>query len=392
MFATLYRFFIVRARVSIIVAWFHCGVTLTNNETTSLSRLFCLLLYRESIRYVTVSFPQLQRSAQFTRYIPVRDSEYALTSSASSFVLTYVLCKAHEADFAHVRIDKFMSNQLMHGNMFILGNAMSHFSFQTPLNGCPGMIRTSVTSKGNSLVLSLFNAPHLAHAAGVLCTALQCLAATNAGFFDMLTGACLGDLIVEGRSVQLNPTQGVHFGLRADTHEFAVGYLEPSDVQRMQWRTLIQGNGWLVRNGSVYIDTAAKIEGLSYDALYTQVRVGVCLSVCLSVCLFCDAFNHCFVPTLTDRTSVSPLAWLQAPRTAVGHDAQGNLVLAQVDGQEQVRAGPTFYDWAQLLVELGLVNAINLDGTRACVRVCLFACLLCVVVCVAQAAAVRRLY
>lgn len=54
-----------------------------------------------------------------------------------------------------------------------------------------------------------------------------------------------------------------------------------------------------------------------------------------------------------------------APRTAIGVDTKGRLVLLEVDGCEKCATGDqglTLYGVAQLLLSHGVLNAINLDG------------------------------
>lgn len=51
-----------------------------------------------------------------------------------------------------------------------------------------------------------------------------------------------------------------------------------------------------------------------------------------------------------------------APRTAAGIDAAGNLVLVTVDGRQAGSAGLTLTQFAQLLQDLGVRDALNLDG------------------------------
>ena len=49
-------------------------------------------------------------------------------------------------------------------------------------------------------------------------------------------------------------------------------------------------------------------------------------------------------------------------RTAIGHDADGRLILVEIDGKTGER-GLNLYDFADLLIaEHGMVNGINLDG------------------------------
>lgn len=48
-------------------------------------------------------------------------------------------------------------------------------------------------------------------------------------------------------------------------------------------------------------------------------------------------------------------------RTAVGHDAEGKLVLFQIDGQTE-RRGMSLWEMSEFLKKYGVINAINLDG------------------------------
>jgi exopolysaccharide biosynthesis protein len=54
---------------------------------------------------------------------------------------------------------------------------------------------------------------------------------------------------------------------------------------------------------------------------------------------------------------------LRHPRTAIGWRADGHLVLVTVDGrQPQKSVGMTIEELAKLMIELGCVEAMNLDG------------------------------
>lgn len=52
----------------------------------------------------------------------------------------------------------------------------------------------------------------------------------------------------------------------------------------------------------------------------------------------------------------------RAPRSAVGVKANGNFVLAVVDGRQAISRGCTLTEWAELLKKFGVTDAINLDG------------------------------
>lgn len=50
-----------------------------------------------------------------------------------------------------------------------------------------------------------------------------------------------------------------------------------------------------------------------------------------------------------------------AARVAIGHDAAGNIKMVQIDGKTWER-GVNLYQFSEVLLSHGLVNAINLDG------------------------------
>lgn len=58
----------------------------------------------------------------------------------------------------------------------------------------------------------------------------------------------------------------------------------------------------------------------------------------------------------------SSLLQRRAPRTAVGITRAGKLVLVTVDGRSRTNTGMTLHELAGLMVRLGAVDAINLDG------------------------------
>ncbi len=59
----------------------------------------------------------------------------------------------------------------------------------------------------------------------------------------------------------------------------------------------------------------------------------------------------------------------KAPRTGLGWDADGRLLLLQIDGEEDVNAGMDLYQFADLFISVGAVNAVNLDGGGSSVTV-----------------------
>lgn len=67
----------------------------------------------------------------------------------------------------------------------------------------------------------------------------------------------------------------------------------------------------------------------------------------------------------TDRhglDAATPFASNRHPRTAVGVTREGHFLLVVVDGRQITSRGATLREMAQLMMDLGCVNAINLDG------------------------------
>ncbi|NWY45551.1 NAGPA acetylglucosaminidase, partial [Sylvia atricapilla] len=157
----------------------------------------------------------------------------------------------------------------------------------------------------------------------------KCLVAQNGGYFNMVTGECLGNVVSDGKLVRdSGGLQNAQFGIRKDG-TMVFGYLSEEDVldQSNPFVQLVSGVVWLLRNGEVYIN---------------QSRVAECGD------------------TQTTGTFDKFINVISA-RTAVGHDQQGRLVLVHVDGQTESR-GVNLWEMAEFLKQQGVINAINLDG------------------------------
>ncbi|XP_028280919.1 N-acetylglucosamine-1-phosphodiester alpha-N-acetylglucosaminidase [Parambassis ranga] len=159
--------------------------------------------------------------------------------------------------------------------------------------------------------------------------AAGCLYAQNAGFFSTVSGACLGNVVSNGRRVQdSGGVQNAQFGIRKDG-TLVFGYLSQEDVldKSNPFVQLVSGVVWLLRNGKVYINESLEAE--------------------------CDK---------TQETGVfRKFVDVVSARTAVGHDAQGRLILFHIDGQTELR-GMNLWEVAEFLKKYGVINAINLDG------------------------------
>ncbi|XP_061632973.1 N-acetylglucosamine-1-phosphodiester alpha-N-acetylglucosaminidase isoform X2 [Phyllopteryx taeniolatus] len=131
--------------------------------------------------------------------------------------------------------------------------------------------------------------------------AAGCLYAQNAGFFNTHTGQCLGNVVSDGRMVQdSGGMQNAQFGIRRDG-TLVFGYLSQEEVldQSNPFVQLVSGVVWLLRNGEVYIKSSMTAE--------------------------CDKMQ--------ETGSFHHFAEVMSARTALGHDANGRVILLQVDGQ-----------------------------------------------------------
>ncbi len=159
---------------------------------------------------------------------------------------------------------------------------------------------------------------------------LGCQIVSNAGFFNVTSKHCLGDIVTTGTVQQLSDLHNVNFGIRNGS--FVVGYVEKEEIldpKRPPFDFLVSGLGWLVRGGKSYVAESFSAQG-DKESMAAQSNGPQFLSV-------------------------------HSARTALGHDAEGNLMLLQVEGETWVR-GMSLYEFAEFAVELGFYSAINLDG------------------------------
>jgi len=148
----------------------------------------------------------------------------------------------------------------------------------------------------------------------------KCKIATNAGFFNMEKSTCVGEIISDSKVIHSDPSHKALFGITHDGLLIA-GYGNESFVKKHGFKQLVQGRGWLVHKGKSYISTAAEKESIS-----------------------------------------SSFITLLAPRLAIGWDKEGRVLLVVINGVESKREGLDLKTFASLLVNLGAVEAVNLDG------------------------------
>eukprot|EP00117_Sycon_ciliatum_P047544 scpid84675/ scgid33954/ N-acetylglucosamine-1-phosphodiester alpha-N-acetylglucosaminidase; Mannose 6-phosphate-uncovering enzyme; Phosphodiester alpha-GlcNAcase len=174
----------------------------------------------------------------------------------------------------------------------------SRFHFALPSEGCGHRVKTSVTAKQNG-----------------------CTYATNAGFFDMNTGQCMGNLVINKNEIQLSSDlERVTFGLLGN--QVLIGYIQVSSLKRLPpFDELISGAGWLVRESKSIVNVSRVTEHIE-DGFVTE----------------------------------------KAPRTGLGVLASGQLVVLQVDGIEDEKKGVDLYEFAECFTSLNATQAMNLDG------------------------------
>mmetsp|Transcript_9575 Transcript_9575/g.35489 ORF Transcript_9575/g.35489 Transcript_9575/m.35489 type:complete len:227 (+) Transcript_9575:253-933(+) len=142
------------------------------------------------------------------------------------------------------------------------------------------------------------------------------------GFFDVPTGGCLGQVVSDGKIIHRDPhrTGNVNFGITKNG-QYLSGYLAEKDWGKFEFEQLVTGVLWLVKDGEIFVNQSIVREKVGWH--------------------FCEE---------------------AAPRVSVGHDKDGNLLLLQLNGDEWRDDGPSVWDMAHKMKELGAHNAVNLDG------------------------------
>lgn len=190
--------------------------------------------------------------------------------------------------------------------------ATEYFSFYPPTkDGCTKLVKPSDSSS------KIF----------------ECKYATNGAFFttDYTKSLCVGNLISDGYVWQL-PTDGsgtgrVNYGVTSSNSVIS-GFINSTVIENSKFTQLITGWGWLVRNGVSFVNSS---QDLSFQP---------------------DGFTY-----------------EKAPRTSVGIFKNGSMILFEVDGEEDIDAGPDLFELAELLVSIGVDSAINIDGGGSSVSV-----------------------
>uniref|UniRef100_A0A7S4NU45 Phosphodiester glycosidase domain-containing protein n=1 Tax=Paramoeba aestuarina TaxID=180227 RepID=A0A7S4NU45_9EUKA len=229
------------------------------------------------------------------------------------------------SDYDIVQGDSSAESQLDHSDEWVLDKrpekdrpirvfygrvtSLSQFSLAIPEGGCAS------GNGGTKQVTSL--------------TAEQngCLYATNGGFFNVGTGACIGTLVIDSKVIQEAPAEKASFAVDGDYSQVMVGFFNSTTTQELLQSNdgisqFISGSGWLVRKGANYVNSTP------------------------------------------DEDPNSSFVTEAAPRTALGIDKFGAVWVVQADGQERADFGFGLYEFANLLIgkPFELVQAVNLDG------------------------------
>ncbi|KAL0487793.1 N-acetylglucosamine-1-phosphodiester alpha-N-acetylglucosaminidase [Acrasis kona] len=198
---------------------------------------------------------------------------------------------------------------LVNGKYIRLHNPLKHFSILEPANTCKN--KTAHTVKETAT------------------KAKKCIVATNAGFFNVHTHECLGNVISNSQLVQSTTNRNANFGITKKGNYY-VGYMTPETPKANQdeFVNLVSGVIWLIRDGKNYVKESEKLEFEGTQA----------------------------------SGSINYFVNLRSSRIGLGHDAEGRLVIVQFDGDGNHDKGLNLHELAELMIGMGVINAINLDG------------------------------
>ena len=270
----------------VLSAWFH--------PLQLQLQLFVVLLLLSTVSTLSPPYPHLVDPSGWSDELFAQE---VVSSNDVDVIPAANSQYAWSAGLTHSAFNRVINGQLVHGHVFQVENPVGHFHVNQPLNNCPGMIRAAVSAQK-------------AHCAGAM----------NAGFFNIYTGQCLGNLVSQGAVIQAPGGKNAMFGL-TKTGQFVAGYLSLSNITDNSFEELVTGIGFLVRNGANWVEKAIVEEEVDFNFVYEK-----------------------------------------APRVAVGVKSDGTLLMVEVDGDEAVMAGVDLFEMADLMVAYGAQMAVNLDG------------------------------
>ena len=248
------------------------------------------------------------------------------------------------------------------GHHIILHNPLGHFDILPPAGGCGKLVLPSETSKNfsiNNKKSSFFSSTSYKSLVHKLSKSQitewkkhfyetsdqnsgSCAVVTNAGFFNITSHACLGNLVSDGQILQTSTRHNVNFGIRDG--KFVIGYITPMEIldegnKFGKFDTLISGLVWLVRQGRPYVAESLAAKGKIIPGT-SQIGNGEDMSA---------------------QSNGPNFANILSARTALGYDIAGRLMILQVEGESFIH-GMNLYEFANYCIEMGFQSAINLDG------------------------------
>ena len=241
----------------------------------------------------------------------------------------------------------------INGRFTTVKNPRKHVSVLPPTSGCGTLSKVSNTAKnrGRAINNKYFSVNNNKRSVG-------CKVAINAGFFmrhvkingtsrlcnsTMGNCGCLGNLVSEGKYIQTSKAINANFGVR--NGKFVIGYVNEDEilhnVKDEKFNQLVSGVIWLVRNGTNFVMESANIETPETQQTSKHLM---------------ENNKQSFVDTF-------------AARSVVGYNKYGELLIYQIDGlhgREYVpnglKRGIDLISLADILIDLGFIEAINLDG------------------------------
>lgn len=229
---------------------------------------------------------------------PYEDFNFSKSLKSEHVVFPFPVSPSSK--YTHIEV-KYASHQLLTGSLYIFENPEQWHIFPSP-QGCPGKNTTSNSAKYH-----------------------HCDIAMNAGFFNVPTGGCIGNVVSNGKWIQKHANGNANFGFIVDPSDkrkkFITGYLDEKDLENYHFNQLVTGVLWLVKDGKSFVNSSIVIEKANWH--------------------FCEE---------------------AAQRVSVGHDKHGRLLMLQINGIEVQNYGPNVWDIAEIMLYYGAVNAINLDG------------------------------
>jgi len=247
-----------------------------------------------------------------------------------------------------------------------LPSEISVYSTTSTLNGRPFSAWYAIAdmTTGNIEFRVLFSATHQTPSQFISNYGPNAYICTNGGFFDTstTTGASYS-LVLDRGSVAASNIGSVTRSNQ--TYYVTRGVLGVDQNQKgtCGWNYSLNGVPWIYPTPSPNVDgdtpqpqpsSSFPAGGQKWDA-YSAVGGGPLL-VKDGKSLIDYSTNYELLQSDVYGSGVL------APRTAVGYTADGKMILLVCDGRSTISQGATLDELAELMIELGCTNALNLDG------------------------------